>query len=148
MRIGDALQGVRRLGIDTAPVIYFVEGHPKYNALVADIFQRVSSRSLGAYTSLVTLAEVLVLPLRNGDTALEQQYRSLLFTPSGIQTRQIGRPATNRAADLRARYRLDLPDAFQIAVALGARCQAFLTNDVRLKRVTHLRILVLDELEL
>ncbi len=39
-----------------------------------------------------------------------------------------------------------MPDALQVAVALEAGCEAFLTNDAALKRVTALRILVLDEL--
>jgi len=43
---------------------------------------------------------------------------------------------------------LHLPDAFQIAVAIREGCEAFLTNDRRLTRVTDLRVLVLDDLEL
>jgi len=39
-------------------------------------------------------------------------------------------------------------DALQISVALAAGCSAFLTNDLRLQRVTELRVLALDELEL
>jgi predicted nucleic acid-binding protein len=53
-----------------------------------------------------------------------------------------------RAADLRARWRIRTPDALQIATALDAGCQAFLTNDHALRRVTDLQILVLDDLEL
>jgi hypothetical protein len=41
-----------------------------------------------------------------------------------------------RAAELRARYNLRTPDALQVATALVRRCEAFLTNDARLKRVT------------
>jgi predicted nucleic acid-binding protein len=52
-----------------------------------------------------------------------------------------------RAADLRARHNLRTPDALQIAAALETGCQAFLTNDTQLKRVTELRVLILDELE-
>jgi len=43
---------------------------------------------------------------------------------------------------------LGYTDAFQIAVALAAGCDAFLTSDNTLKRVSELTILVLDELEL
>ena len=50
------------------------------------------------------------------------------------------------AADLRARYRLRTPDALQIAAALVTGCEAFLTNDAALRRVTDLQVLVLDEL--
>jgi predicted nucleic acid-binding protein len=43
---------------------------------------------------------------------------------------------------------LTLTDALQVAAALNAGCGTFLTNDVTLKRVTELRVLLLDELEL
>ncbi|HEX8180785.1 MAG TPA: hypothetical protein VF525_14645 [Pyrinomonadaceae bacterium] len=38
------------------------------------------------------------------------------------------------------------PDALQIATALQAGCEAFLTNDAARQRVTDLRVLVLDQL--
>ncbi len=34
--------------------------------------------------------------------------------------------------------------AFQIVAALASGCEAFLTNDVMFRRVTELRVLVLD----
>jgi predicted nucleic acid-binding protein len=43
---------------------------------------------------------------------------------------------------------ISLPDALQISVALSAGCDAFLTNDVKLKRLTELRVLAIDELEI
>jgi predicted nucleic acid-binding protein len=43
---------------------------------------------------------------------------------------------------------LRTPDAFQIAAALGAGCEAFLTNDLALSQVAELRVLVLDKLEM
>jgi predicted nucleic acid-binding protein len=52
------------------------------------------------------------------------------------------------AADLRARYNLRTPDALQLATAIKAGCDAFLTNDATLKKVTELKILVLSELQL
>jgi predicted nucleic acid-binding protein len=41
---------------------------------------------------------------------------------------------------------LSLADAFQISAALTIGCEAFITNDFALKRVTDLKILLLDEL--
>jgi len=52
------------------------------------------------------------------------------------------------AADLRARYNLRTPDALHVAAGIDARCDAFLTNDTGIKRVTEIAVLVLDELEL
>ena len=43
---------------------------------------------------------------------------------------------------------LRTPDALQLSAVVEINCQAFLTNDTQLKRVTELRVLILDELEL
>ncbi len=53
-----------------------------------------------------------------------------------------------RAAEIRVRYNLKLPDSLQIATAITSNCEAFLTNDAQLKRVMELRVLVISELEL
>jgi predicted nucleic acid-binding protein len=52
------------------------------------------------------------------------------------------------AADLRAHYNLRTPDALHVATALAVQCDAFLTNDAAIRRVTELRVLLLDDLEL
>ena len=52
-----------------------------------------------------------------------------------------------KSADFRARYNLTLPDAFQVAAAIASDCDAFLTNDNTLKRVTELNTIVLDDME-
>jgi predicted nucleic acid-binding protein len=51
----------------------------------------------------------------------------------------------DKAAELRARYNLTLTDAFQLAVAIRAECDAFLTNDSDLKRVKEIPVIVLSE---
>jgi predicted nucleic acid-binding protein len=43
---------------------------------------------------------------------------------------------------------LRTPDAILIATAIMAGCDAFLTNDKRLKQVTEIKVLVLEDLEL
>lgn len=146
--LDDALSGVTVLGLDTAPVIYFVEAHPQYDARVTAVFQRIASGTLAGITSIITLSEVLVQPLVHQHADLVQEYRDLLLNSAGFQTLAIEAAVAELAAALRAEYRIRLPDALQIAAALAAGCQAFLTNDLALRRVTALRVLVLDELEL
>ena len=92
--------------------------------------------------------EVLVQPLMRGDIRIQQEYRDLLLYSRHFQTLPIDNDIAERAADLRVRYRLRTPDAFQVAAALNAGCEAFLNNDTVIKRVTELRVLTLDELEL
>jgi predicted nucleic acid-binding protein len=147
-KIDDALQGVIRLGLDTSPVIYFVEANPVYDARVTDIFQRFASFRLIGVTSVITLCEVLVHPVAHGDKKLQQAYRDLLLHSDNFFIRLINPTIAEQAAELRAHHRLRTPDALQIAAALNSSCEAFLTNDSNLKRVTELRVLALDELEL
>jgi predicted nucleic acid-binding protein len=148
MKLDDALAGVTSLGLDTAPIIYFVEANPKYDALVTEIFRRIDTGEFGGVTSVVTVTEVLVQPIRRGDTELEQDYLDLLLDSANFATMLMDTDTAKRAAALRAKYNLRTPDAIQIATALETDCQAFLTNDLPLKRVTELRVLALDELEL
>ncbi len=146
MKIKDALIGVRRLFLDTAPIIYHIEGNPIYQPLTDIIFQQIQNGMPEAVTSSVTLAECLVHPYRHGDLALVQKFRNAIT--KGIHTQYTGVDASaEHAAELRALHNLTLTDAFQIAAALAAGCDAFLTNDIALKRVSGLTILVLDELE-
>nr|WP_202895846.1 PIN domain-containing protein [Iningainema tapete] len=132
--------------MDTAPVVYFVEQHPHYFAVVTQVFERLGDSSLIAVASPVTLAECLVRPYSLGQTELQQYFIELITNNDTIEYV----PITNqsialKAAQIRAKYNMKLPDAFQIAVAQAARCEAFLTNDTILKRVTELRVLVLDD---
>jgi predicted nucleic acid-binding protein len=146
VKVINALSGVRQLFLDTAPVIYHVEGNPAYQALTDQVFQKIQSGTPEAVTSSVTLAECLVHPYRHGDMPLVQKFRNVIT--AGIHTRYVGVDAVaEQSAELRARYNLALADAFQVASALAAGCDAFLTNDAALKRVSELTILVLDELE-
>jgi len=145
MNIADALHGVQRLFLDTAPVIYHVEGVATYQPVTDVIFQEISRGTVEAITSSVTLAECLVHPYKRGDMVLAQRFRNVIT--AGVHTRYVGVDvAAEKAAELRARYNLSLTDAFQVAAALSVNCEAFLTNDNGIKRVTELHVLVLDEL--
>lgn len=147
MRISEALQGVRRLFLDTAPVIYYVERNPTFATRVDVVFERLDDGTLFGATSPVTLAECLVVPCRLGAEKAQQDFRELIVGGAGIKFVPLDVAQAEQAAALRARYNLTLTDAFQIAAALSAGCDALLTNDTDLKRVREIRILVIGDLE-
>lgn len=146
--ISHALTHVQKLFIDTSPFIYFVEKHPRYHPLCRPIFERIDANNLYGFTGVVTLTEVLTMPLRAGNTFIEQRYRSILLHSRNFTLLTVDSSVAERAAQLRARYNLRTVDALQIAAALSVGCQAFLTDDGQLSRVTELQVLQLDELEL
>lgn len=125
-----------------------IERNPAYLELVREVFRRITAGQLVAHSSVITLTEVLTQPYRVGNDALARRYRRFLLRSRNFSLDNITVDSAEDAAGLRARYGLRTPDALQISVALAAGCSAFLTNDLRLQRVTELRVLVLDELEL
>lgn len=147
MKIEVALTDVRYLFLDTAPVIYHVEGVPDFQPLTDVVFGSLSRNRFRAATSSIALAECLVHPLRNKDTPLVERFKNAII--HGKNTHYLGvDSAVETAASLRAQYRISLTDALQLAAAMDAGCDAFLTNDIELKRVAGIRVLVLKELEI
>ena len=147
LKISEALAGVRTLFFDTAPIIYHVELSPRYGAIVGPIFDRVSDGDIEAVTSRIALAECLVQPYKKHDLELVERFRG--FITRGRNTRCVGvDPVMEAAAELRARYNLSLTDALQVAAAVAEGCDAILTNDIPLKRVKEIRIILVDDLEL
>lgn len=139
---------ITTLGLDTSVFIYFVEGNPRYVGRAREIFRRINSGQFAGRSSIITLTEALTLPKKTADTVLERSYRLMLFESRNLQLVDVTAAIADSAADLRARHNLRTPDAIQIATALAAGCEAFLTNDRDLRRVEALRVLVLDELTL
>lgn len=146
MQLDQLLSSVTALGFDTAPFIYFVERHPTYVDLMREIIRHIDAATIAGYSSVVTLTEVLTQPKRIGNKTVQNEYRDLLLYSRNFELIPIDASIAERAADIGAQYNLRTPDALQIATALIAGCEAFLTNDLALKRVAEMQIIVLEEL--
>ena len=79
------LQGVV-VGLDTAPLIYYIEQYPAFYPTVRPFFQALGRGSFSVVTSIVLLTEVLVQPYRRGDVRLAQEYRDILLGSPGVLT--------------------------------------------------------------
>lgn len=148
MTVADALKSVSFLFLDTAPVIYFVERNPTCEARVDDIFDRIDTGSVLVVTSPITLAECLVMPIRKGLPTVEQDFTDLIVSGANVTFATPDAAIARQTAEFRARYKLGLADAFQVATAIATGCDALLTNDFGFKCVTEIPILVLDDLTL
>ena len=134
------------VGLDTTPMIYFIEENPAYLEAVRPFFEAIDRGEFSAVTSIVTLLEVLVHPFQRGDTALAQQYRDILLNAQGLTTVLLSQNIAEEAARLRATHNIRTPDAIQVATAVHTGASHFLTNDARLPSLPELKVLVLDEL--
>lgn len=145
VRISDALQGVHRLFLDTAPVIYLIEKNPQFLDVVCAIFEAIDQNQIRAVVSPVTLAECLVGAYRNNHKQAADNFIQYL-TQGDSEFIQTSIAIANQAAQLHAEYHLQMTDALQIATAIEGRCEAFLTNDIQLPRVSEIRVLIIGDL--
>jgi predicted nucleic acid-binding protein len=140
------LNNVDHIFLDTVIVIYAVEKNPTYVARAEYILTKIDDGSMRASTSVVTLTEVLIQPQRKQHQALARAYLDVLTKSKNLETLPIDVLTAVKAAELRAQYNLRTPNAWQLAAAVQAGCQVFLTNDRTLQRITAIRVLVLDDL--
>jgi hypothetical protein len=69
----------KTVGLDTAPLIYFIEENPAYIEAVRFFFEAMDLGDFLVVTSTVTLLEVLVHPLRSNNRELAAEYRDILL---------------------------------------------------------------------
>lgn len=135
----------KTVGLDTAPLIYFIEENPTYLEAVKIFFEAMDRGDFTVVTSTVTLLEVLVHPLRNNNTALAAEYRDILLN-SRLMTVEVSSTIAEQAARLRALHNIRTPDAIQISAALNAGATHFFTNDIRLPEIAQIQVISLDSL--
>ena len=134
-----------KIFIDTAPFIYFFEGNYDLSIKTRDILFNLLNGNYEIYTSYVTEVEMKVMPQRN------KQFNKLVmmdnfFDEFAINKLNIGLREYKIALDIRAEYAsIKLIDAFQLSMALNAKCDYFLTNDKELKKFKQIKVVLIDE---
>ena len=146
MKLQDAVKGINLLGLDTAPLIYFIEQNPAYVDVMREVFKQITDGDFAASSSVISLTEVLVQPLRQNNQSLADDYRDLLLNGINFRLISLSPKIAETAARLRATFQIRTPDALQLATALEDGCEAFLCNDKGLKKFTELKVVILDEI--
>ena len=134
------------IGLDTNVFIYFLETHPRYGSWCASLFDLIERGHNPAMTSAITLLELLVQAYRDQKEDLAQKIFALTTTYPRLEWVPLTMNLADRAAELRARYRLSTPDAIQLATAINRNATCFYGNDRGLKRVREIECLIVDEL--
>ena len=124
--------------INSAPIIYVLEDHPKFAARFGPLFEAHAAGRLQFAVTTVTIAEVLTGPMKANDEALARRYRAILKSWRPVD---LNVDIAESAARLRASLRLGLADAVQAASALAINAAALVTHDRDFSRVRSLRII-------
>jgi predicted nucleic acid-binding protein len=128
-----------RIYLDTSPVIYTVQ---RVAPFAAQVDAKLADPATFRVSSDLTWMECRVKPLRNSDPALLQDFEDF-FTGTVNEMISLSRDVLEKAASIRATYGFKTPDAIQLAAALSAHCDVFLTNDHSLAKFSGITIEVI-----
>ena len=145
-RVKKLLKGHHVIGIDTMLFIYAMEARSSYLPFLKPIFYSIEKGLIKGVTSIITLIEVLIKPLKDQNITAVKNYKFLLNNFPNLTMVNIDHHVAEKGAELRARYGIRIPDALQIASAIENRATTFLSNDHNLKKVKEIDIVVLKEM--
>ncbi len=146
MTLADEFSQISTIFIDTAPVIYYIEAHPQFGPLAKEVVDTFQSERLIAFSSVITITEVLPKPIEAGDEKLARKFAEFLKHGRNLTLLEITSSIAERAGRLRGRYTdIKALDAIQIASAIEVGADAFLTNDKKLKKVEEIKVMVLKD---
>jgi len=89
------------LYLDAQLIIYTVERHPTYATALRPIWDAAKKRDLNVVTGELSLLEVMILPIRNGNAELEADYEHAM-TRTELRLLPITQAVLRAAARLRA----------------------------------------------
>lgn len=127
--------------VDSAPLIYLLDDHPQFAAVFIGLFELHAQGHVRIALSTLTVAEVLVGPLRHGQEVLARRYEKAL---AGFEVAPISHEIAVGAARIRASTGLRLPDALQAATALDIGASALVSHGRDFSRLAGLRVLLGD----
>jgi predicted nucleic acid-binding protein len=127
--------------LDSNIFIALAEGMTSVQALLVEILDGADAGHWRIVTSDLTLAEVLIRPLRLQQATLVQHYEELLGSREGLRMHPVDREILRKAAALAAQGNMKLPDAIHAATAQQCLCQFLITEDKRLRSFDQVQVL-------
>jgi predicted nucleic acid-binding protein len=118
-RILKKLKGRENVLLDTMLFIYLFEDDGKYANAVEKIMDMANEKIFSAIISPISAAEILVKPVRLGETAIADKYRGVLC---------------------------NIPNVKNVPLNYHSKLPSIITNDKALKRLSkELDVFILDE---
>ena len=140
------LADCRSVYLDTMVFIYLLEAHPRYADLASATLEMVEQGAIIGLTSTLTIAELLTAPAQAGDDTALRDYELYLTNFPHLTILPLTIATARRSARVRAKTKLKMPDAIQIATAIGSGADVIVGNDKRWRgRTGSLPLLLLDD---
>ena len=134
----------QKIHLDANVFIYAVEGDAQFAQPARMLLSMIEAGSTVAYTSEFTLAELLVLPVRQGNRKLVGDYEGLFGGETALAVCPVMRSVLKAAAEIRALTKQNLPDCIHAATSVLSGCKLVVSQDQGLKAPGLTSILLSD----
>jgi uncharacterized protein len=128
---------------DSMILIYYLDHIGPFQDRVASRLASLRAAGDQIVVSDLTRLECRVMPIRLGDTFVLAKYDNFFALPD-VRYVPLTTAVFDRATDLRATRQFRTADALHLAAAIEARCDVFLTNDIRIGNVSGITVEVLS----
>ena len=137
----------KKVFVDTAPIIYYLENSPLYSEVVKRFFAACIEKNIKVVTSAVTVEEYLVYPYSSGQMDLADNFKRFLDYMN-VEIIDINSDVAEFASKLRGQYKgFKAMDALQISSAIASECDMFFTNDRQLRQEKEIPCMTMEDLQ-
>jgi predicted nucleic acid-binding protein len=124
-----------RLYLDTTEWIYHFEGHTEFGPAAKALVDHLLRANHTIISSVFVLSEILVVPRQNRNEFAIAKLRRF-FLSTAVTLAPYNLKATDVYTTLRAIDRVKPFDALHLAIAATANVDHFVTNDIKLHKLT------------
>lgn len=142
----ERLRGREGVVLDTMLFVYFFEDTSRLADACGTLFESMAGGLFEGVATPITMAELLVKPLKENRPDIATRYRNALASMPNLRLSEIDPMLGCIAGALRAKYNLPLPDMLQLATAALSARPTLITNDTALKRVEDAEVFLLEDL--
>lgn len=130
--------------VDAGVLALHLVGDPRYLSLTRAILGGLRDREFTAFTSAITIYQLLVEPYRSGHEATAERVEVLVAALQGLEIVPVSATIARQAAQVKAQIGGGLPRAIQIATALAGDSEIYVTRRSTLRRIAGLGVAQLD----
>ncbi len=136
----------KRVFIDTAPIIYYLENSALYMQSIKRFFRKCIEENIQIVTSTITIEEYLVFPYSSDKMEFVDNFKKFIKYMN-IEVIDIDFKIAEQGAKIRGLYKnFKAMDALQIATAIVSGCDMFFTNDKQLRQEKELPCMTMEDL--
>ncbi|RKL63355.1 type II toxin-antitoxin system VapC family toxin [Thermoanaerobacteraceae bacterium SP2] len=124
----DRIKQDKKVLIDTNVLIYFLEGNDEFGLASKKVLTLIKNAEVKGYVSVISLAELLVKPLKMKDAKLVTEINKFINNFPNLNLVSVDKHVATVAAQIRVEYGLKMPDALIVSSAISLKCGIITVN--------------------